>query len=163
MELRSFVQKLIKQYGLTQNIAPQTYRCGGQLKLNPEQLLVLTELIEASDDATLEELRYLLYQKIGVTISRATMGRMTKVLNMTLKKTLFPRAKGTDRVLNLRYEFWQKIREVCLKNLIFIDESGVNLAMVRLYARSLKASRAWGSKPSKRGKNVSIILSHIGQ
>jgi transposase len=43
----SFVQKLIKQYRLTQNIAPQTYRCGGQLKLNPEQLLVLTELIEA--------------------------------------------------------------------------------------------------------------------
>ena len=54
----SFVQKLIKQYRLTQNIAPQTYRCGGQLKLNPEQLLVLAELIKASDDATLEKLRY---------------------------------------------------------------------------------------------------------
>ena len=90
MELRSFVQKLIKQYRLTQNIAPQTYRCGGQLKLNPEQLLVLAELIEASDEATLEELRYLLYQKIGVAISRATMGRMTKLLNMTLKKNTLP-------------------------------------------------------------------------
>jgi hypothetical protein len=44
-----------------------------------------------------------------------------------------------------------------LKDLIFIDESGVNLAMVRLYARSLKGSRAWNPKPSKRGKNVSII------
>ena len=29
------------------------------------KLLILAELIEASDDATLEELRYLLYQKIG--------------------------------------------------------------------------------------------------
>jgi transposase len=86
----SFVQKLIKQYRLTQNIAPQTYRCGGQLKLNPEQLLVLAELIEANNDATLEELRYLLYQKIGVAISRATMGRMTKLLNMTLKKNTLP-------------------------------------------------------------------------
>ncbi len=93
MELWSFVQKLIKQYRLTQNIAPQTYRCGGQLKLNPEQLLVLAELIEASDDATLEELRYLLYQKIGVAISRATMGRMTKLLNMTLKKKHSSRAR----------------------------------------------------------------------
>jgi transposase len=79
----SFVQKLIKQYRLTQNIAPQTYRCGGQLKLNPEQLLVLAELIEANNDATLQELRYLLYKKIGVAISRATMGRMTKLLNIT--------------------------------------------------------------------------------
>jgi putative transposase len=43
-------------------------------------------LILAKNDATLEELRYLLYQKIGVTISRATMGRMTKLLNMTCKK-----------------------------------------------------------------------------
>jgi hypothetical protein len=44
-----------------------------------------------------------------------------------------------------------------LKDLIFIDESGVNLAMVRLYARSLKGSSARGQKPSKRGKNISII------
>jgi transposase len=44
-----------------------------------------------------------------------------------------------------------------LKDLIFIDESGVNLAMVRLYARSLKGERAKGPKPTKRGKNVSLI------
>ncbi len=44
-----------------------------------------------------------------------------------------------------------------MKDLIFIDESGVNLAMVRLYARSLKGERAKGPKPTKRGKNVSII------
>ena len=67
---------------LTQNIAPQPYRCGGQVKLNPEQLLVLAEVIEANKDATLEEFCYLLYQKIDVAISRATMGRMTKLLNM---------------------------------------------------------------------------------
>jgi len=85
------------------------------------------------------------------------MGRMAKLLNMTLKKTLFPSDKGTDRVQNLRYEFWQKTREVCFKDLIFIDESGVNLAMVRLYARSLKGSRTLGSKPNKRGKDVSIM------
>ena len=112
------------------------------MKLNAEQLMILAELIESNNDATLEELRYLLYQKIGVTISSATMGRMAKLLNMTLKKTLFPSAKGTDRVQGRRYEFWQKVREVCFKDLIFIDESGVNLAMVRLYARSLKGSRA---------------------
>jgi hypothetical protein len=29
--------------------------------------------------------------------------------------------------------------------------------MVRLYARSLKGSRAQGPKPNKRGRNVSII------
>jgi hypothetical protein len=85
------------------------------------------------------------------------MGRMAKLLNMTLKKTLFSSAKGTDRVQGLRYEFWQKVREVCFKDLIFIDESGVNLVIVRLYAKSLKGSRTRGAKQNKRGKNVSII------
>lgn len=41
--------------------------------------------------------------------------------------------------------------------MIFIDESGVNLAMLRIYARALKGQRARGSKPQKRGKNVSLL------
>jgi transposase len=36
----SFVQKLIKQYRETQNIAPRTERCGVKLKLNAEPLLI---------------------------------------------------------------------------------------------------------------------------
>ncbi|MEG4288610.1 hypothetical protein Q5692_08790 [Microcoleus sp. C2C3] len=56
--------------------------------------------------------------------------------------------KGTDRVQLLRCEFWEKIKEISFKNLIFIDESGVNLAMVRLYASSLKGQRAKGPKPT---------------
>ncbi|MEG4033470.1 hypothetical protein QUA03_06545, partial [Microcoleus sp. S36b_A4] len=68
------------------------------MKLNAEQLLILAELIEASDDATLEELRYLLYPKIGFTISVANDGKNGKTLKHDFKKTLFPIAKGTDRV-----------------------------------------------------------------
>jgi transposase len=54
-------------------------------------------------------------------------------------------------------EFWDKIRDVRAQDLIFIDESGVNLAMVRLYGRALKGQRARGKKPLKRGKNISLI------
>ena len=79
----SFVQKLLKQYRQTQDISPQTHRCGGPLKLSSEQLVILAELIDTSDDATLEELCELLHEKIGVTVSRATMGRMIQRLNMT--------------------------------------------------------------------------------
>lgn len=34
---------------------------------------------------------------------------------------------------------------------------GVNLSLIRGYARSLRGTRARGSKPSKRGQNVSVI------
>ncbi|MEG4090718.1 IS630 family transposase [Microcoleus sp. Pol12B4] len=73
------------------------------------------------------------------------------------KKRSFRQPKCSERVQNLRYEFWKQVNNLNVKNLIFIDESGVNLAMVRLYARSLKGSRARGEKPNRRGKNVSIL------
>jgi transposase len=47
------------------------------------------------------------------------------------------------------------IQGIRAKNLILIGESGVNLAMTRLYARSAKGQRAHGAVP-QRGKNVSI-------
>lgn len=43
------------------------------------------------------------------------------------------------------------------EDLVFIDEAGVNLALVRLYARAVKGKRARGVRPQKRGKNVSMI------
>jgi transposase len=44
-----------------------------------------------------------------------------------------------------------------VEDLIFVDEAGVNLALIRLYARALRGQRARGTRPQKRGKNVSMI------
>ena len=46
---------------------------------------------------------------------------------------------------------------ILAKDLIFIDEAGINLAMTRLFARAPKGQRARGQRPNKRGKNVSLI------
>ena len=43
------------------------------------------------------------------------------------------------------------------KDLVFVDESGVNLAMTRTYARSLRGTRAFGSAPRNWGDNVTIL------
>ena len=80
------MQKLLKQYRQTQNIEPQTHRWVGQLKLLPEQLVMLAELIETPDDATLEELCHLLHQKIGVTISFGYNGKNDTTVEHDFKK-----------------------------------------------------------------------------
>ena len=49
------------------------------------------------------------------------------------------------------------MQTILAKDLIFIDESGVNLALTRLRARSPKGKRAHGKRPQKRGQNVSLI------
>ncbi|MEH2467227.1 transposase [Nostoc sp.] len=54
-------------------------------------------------------------------------------------------------------EFWQLVQGILAENLIFIDESGVNLSLVRLFARAPKGKRAYAPRPQKRNKNVSSI------
>ena len=54
--------------------------------LNSEQLIILIEIIEANNDATLEELSDLLYEKTQVKVSKATLGRLTQKLNYSFKK-----------------------------------------------------------------------------
>ena len=70
---------------------------------------------------------------------------------------MHPNEKETERVQKLRVEFWEKIRDIPVKDLVFLDEAGVNLALMRLYARAPRGQRARGNRPHKRGQNVSMI------
>ena len=65
--------------------------------------------------------------------------------------------KKSERVQKLQVQYWQTILGVREEDFVFIDEAGVNLALIRLYARAIKGQRARGTKPQKRGKNVSMI------
>ncbi len=73
------------------------------------------------------------------------------------KKTWHASERNTERVQKLRAEYWTTIGEVNLADLVFVDETGVNIAMSRLFARSAKGSRAYGDRPDGRGKNVTMI------
>ena len=44
-----------------------------------------------------------------------------------------------------------------LEDLIFVDESRVNLAMTRHYARAAKGKRAHSYRPHKRGENLTMV------
>ena len=92
---KSFVQKLLKQYKQTGDIKPK--RQGGNVppKLQGDALVTLTEILEANNDATLEELCELLAQEAGIKVSRATMGRISQKLDYTFKKkpSMLPRKK----------------------------------------------------------------------
>jgi len=82
----SFIVKLLRQYRKTGNISPKPFNGGVKLKLDPKNLVILAELIERKNDATLDELCQMLKDRSGVSISRATMGRMTQKLKLTVKK-----------------------------------------------------------------------------
>ena len=56
-----------------------------------------------------------------------------------------------------RAQYWSEVKEIESKNLVFIDEMGVLLGLMRTRARSLKGERAYDFKPFYRGKRISVI------
>ena len=82
----SFVQKLLKQYRETGNLAPKPHGGGHPTKLSGAQELVLAELVAAKNDATLVELAELLAEHTQVRVSPATVSRTILRLNLTRKK-----------------------------------------------------------------------------
>ncbi|OKH34390.1 transcriptional regulator [Calothrix sp. HK-06] len=82
----SFVQKILKQYRETGNVAPKAREKQTPPKLNSQQLKVLEEIVEANNDATLAEIRILLEEKTGIIIGRSTVDRMLKKMDITVKK-----------------------------------------------------------------------------
>ena len=82
----SFIQKLLKKYRETGNIAPLTRTKQTPPKLNEEQLKILEEIVEAKNDATLSEIRSELKEKTGITIGISTVDRMLRRIEISLKK-----------------------------------------------------------------------------
>lgn len=84
----SFIEKLIKQEKETGSIAPKGHRGGPKPKLSGTQQQVVADLVAANNDATLVELCDQLEERVGIRISRSTMGRITQQLNLTVKKNV---------------------------------------------------------------------------
>ena len=84
----SFVQNLLKRYRIDGTVEQREHGGGQPAKLSPEQEAILVTLVEEDNDAILVELCDRLEQRVGVRISRATMGRIVQKLRLTRKKKL---------------------------------------------------------------------------
>jgi transposase len=154
----SFVRKLLKRYEAKGTVEPAAHGGGKLPKLNSQQIEMVVELVEEDNDATLQQLCAGLEEKTGIKISIPTMCRLLQKLELTRKKkTLHANEASSERVQKLRSQYWTTIGEVRLKDLVFLDETGVNLAMTRRYGRAKKGKRAYSKCPDNRGNNVTMI------
>jgi transposase len=65
--------------------------------------------------------------------------------------------RDTPRVQRLRARWRQTRRGLDPRRLIFIDESGLNLALTRRYARAPRGVRAVGSVPQNYGQSLTVL------
>lgn len=154
----SFVYRLLKRYEAYSSVEPKPHGGGKPPLLNSQQVEILSQLIEEDNDATLEQLSARLTEKTRIKVSIPTICRLLQRLELTRKKkTLHADEAQSERVQKLRREYWTTIGEVKLSDLVFIDETGMNLAMTRHYARVKKGQRAYSKSPYNRGKNITMI------
>jgi len=73
------------------------------------------------------------------------------------KKTLCASQASSERVQFLRQAYWAQVRGVARQALVFLDEMGVLLGLMRTHARALPGARAYDFKPFDRGSKVSVI------
>lgn len=66
------------------------------------------------------------------------------------KKTLRSTQAATERVQELRSQYWAKVKQIEPENLVFLDEMGVLLGLTRTHARSPQGSRVYELKPFYR-------------
>src|SRR4028118_1214700 len=64
---------------------------------------------------------------------------------------------ATERVQELRVEYWEKVKDIEPENLVFIDETGVMLSLARTHARSQRGTRVYDLKPFYRGAKATAI------
>ncbi|MGI2908052.1 IS630 family transposase [Tolypothrix sp. VBCCA 56010] len=57
----------------------------------------------------------------------------------------------------LRHDYRRWLDQIDVRNLVFVDEAGLNLSMSRLFARAVNGERAVSSTPGTKGGNVSLI------
>ena len=75
-------------------------------------------------------------QNVEISIKRESpVCRKLKKLYLGRKKTLISSELFSERTQNLRHEFRRWLDKIDVRNLIFIDETGVNLSMTRRYGR----------------------------
>ena len=73
----------------------------------------------------------------------------------TKKKVL----QASERKEEERRQWREHTKELDASKFVFLDESGSNIALTRLYARAPKGKRAPGCIPRNRGKNMTLMAS----
>ncbi len=93
----SFLYKLLRQKRERGDIAPLPHGGGARAKLSEDQLRQLPDLVAATPEATLDELREQIEKKARVTLSLSTVCRALQGLGLSRKKRPSLPAKPTPK------------------------------------------------------------------
>jgi transposase len=152
---KNCVERWVIQKRTQGHVVPR--KQGGSVSAVMQYKAQLMSIHEKQSDATLAEYCELLADATGLWVSQSTMCRTFQRLNLPRKKTLRSSQATSERVQLLRAEYWAQVTTIDLKDLVFLDEMGILLGLMRTHARAAPGERAYDFKPFYRGSKVSVI------
>lgn len=154
---KSFIQKLLSQKKTQGDLKPKKQGGGRKASLDGYED-ELAAMVEKHPDATLSEYCEYWGETYDIWVSVSTMCRALQKQQLTLKKkTVRSSQAGTERVQNLRVEYWEEVKNIDVKDLVFIDETGILLGATRTHARSPYGTRVYDFQPFYHGEKVTVI------
>jgi transposase len=152
---RSTMKRYLKLRQATGDVKPKAIP-GRPSKKGAALHAGLLPQLEAHPDATLAEHCQFWEATNGIQVSSATMSRASRRLNWTRKKKTIRASEQNEAD---RAAWREQAKMLDASKLVFIDECGSNIALTRLYARSPKGERVYGSVPRNRRANITLLAS----
>jgi transposase len=75
----------------------------------------------------------------------------------TNKKTDHAPERDSEEIQEQRLLHQEKVREMDASDCVYLEETGVHIALARHYARSPQGERVHTSKPVNKGKNITVL------
>lgn len=98
-------------------------------------------------------------RKVGLTKSQSSISRDLKAMKYSRKRLVrIPEDRNSEKNKNLRQAYGRMLSFVPDENLVFLDETGVNLHQSRNYGYSPKNCKAVKVVKSNKTTNISCMV-----
>jgi len=98
-------------------------------------------------------------QQFEIHRSSSTVSRTLKKMDYSRKRLVsIPEARHTPKNIDARQNYARQIQFISNNNLVFLDETGLNLHQTRNYGYSPKNMKAYAIVKGSRGANISCMV-----
>ncbi|CAK0780815.1 transposase [Gammaproteobacteria bacterium] len=148
----SFIEKLKRHFRESGTLAPRPHAGGRPLLLAEHDETILSWLKE-KPDTTLKGLR----EALGLPVQLSTLWYRLNHLELTFKKTLNATERERDDVQARRKEWLKEQPTLNPDHLVFVDETGLTTAMVRLHGWGPRGERVVGTAPQGHWHTTTFV------
>jgi transposase len=153
------VQAYVRRWRETHSLEPSPRRYGPRPLIPDAHLDRVRRLVDAQNDATLEEYAVRYTARYGVPIRKSAFARALHRARLTRKKkTLSASEADSEPIERARERFLRRARMRRHRRFIFVDEFGLNRATGRRYGRAPANVRARGTQPANPDPNLTLVV-----